>query len=279
MSSSVFELSQLGFNVKLKLEYLKKLYIHEEIIPSLLDKLISRIKSEAVLKDPIIVDENSLVVLDGMHRVEALKRLNCNFIPVCLVDYNDPKVIVNTWWRTVRGDVNRLLSLIKEFDLPLESVSDFSIEKIDTPMIITLDNKFSITYMEGFYKLFKLVGLIEKKLKLSGFKIWYESENDALKLLKLGMCDAIIALPRIPKSEIVNLALKRLILPHKSTRHVIPFRPLGVNVPISLLKSDDIEEANLQFINSLKKKRGSLLPPQRFMGRRYDEHLYVFEGF
>lgn len=279
MSSLVFELSQLGFSVKLKLEYLNELYIHEEIIPSLLSKLMSKIESEAVLKDPIIVDENSLVVLDGMHRVEALKRLKCNFIPVCLVDYNDPKVIVNTWWRTLRGDVEKLLFLIEEFNLPLNVVSDFSVERIDSPMIITLDNKFSITYEGSIYELFKFVGLIERKLKLAGFKVWYESEDDALKFLRLGMCDAVIALPRIPKEEVVNLALRRLILPHKSTRHVIPFRPLGVNVPLSLLKSENLDEANVEFISLLRKKRGSLLPPQRFMGRRYDEYLYVFEGF
>lgn len=277
--SSVFKLSQLGFSVKLKLEYLEKLHIHEEIISSFLENLVSKIESEAVLKDPIIVDEKSLVVLDGMHRVAALKKLKCNFIPVCLVDYEDPKIIVNAWWRTVKGRVNRLLALLREFNLPLNTVEDFSIERVDRPMILTSDRKFSIRFDKNLYELYKLVGLIERKLRLAGFKIWYESEDDALRLLNLGLCDAIIALPRIPKSEIVNLALRGLILPHKSTRHVIPFRPLGINVPLPLLMSDDIDEANRKFIDLLKKKKGVLLPPQRYMGRRYDEHLYVFEGF
>lgn len=50
-----------------------------------------------MLRCPVLVDRNSFVILDGHHRVLALKRLGCGVIPSYLVDYRDPGVEVTVW--------------------------------------------------------------------------------------------------------------------------------------------------------------------------------------
>jgi hypothetical protein len=55
--------------LKITLAETSSLRIHEEIIPSILARLVEKIKSDNVWTDPIIVDEKTMVVLDGMHRV------------------------------------------------------------------------------------------------------------------------------------------------------------------------------------------------------------------
>ncbi|MEM1507016.1 MAG: ParB N-terminal domain-containing protein [Candidatus Bathyarchaeia archaeon] len=47
---------------------------------------------DGVLKKPIVVDEKTNVIIDGHHRVEALRLLGYTKVPVCYVDYMCDKI-------------------------------------------------------------------------------------------------------------------------------------------------------------------------------------------
>lgn len=70
---------------------------HEETDPDRLNKLMKEIEADGILKKSIAVDENSNVILDGHHRLRALKELGYTKIPVKFVDYNLPDIIVHAW--------------------------------------------------------------------------------------------------------------------------------------------------------------------------------------
>jgi hypothetical protein len=74
-----------------------KLRQHEAIQDELLEDFINMLRDDGVFKVPILVDEKDYVVLDGHHRVEALKRMGYTKIPVYLVDYWDEAIEVTTW--------------------------------------------------------------------------------------------------------------------------------------------------------------------------------------
>jgi hypothetical protein len=74
---------------------------HEQVEQERLLILVKQIESDGALHSPVIVDRNSMVILDGHHRVKALKLLGCALTPVYLVDYSDPSIRV-TQWRDVR---------------------------------------------------------------------------------------------------------------------------------------------------------------------------------
>ncbi len=80
--------------VFLEMEALKE---HEEIRPDYLEELKNEIISDGILKMPIAVDKNTYIILDGHHRLHALKRIGCKKIPVILVDYQSQEVQVVTW--------------------------------------------------------------------------------------------------------------------------------------------------------------------------------------
>jgi hypothetical protein len=63
----------------------------------MLDCLTDQIAKDGALFKPIVVDEQTRVILDGHHRFEALKRLGCRRIPAYLVDYMDGAIEVMTW--------------------------------------------------------------------------------------------------------------------------------------------------------------------------------------
>jgi len=74
---------------------INKLKPHEKGSPLYLELLKQEILKDGMLKYPIIADEKTHVILDGMHRWLALKSLGCTLIPVILVDaFENPKVQV-----------------------------------------------------------------------------------------------------------------------------------------------------------------------------------------
>lgn len=70
---------------------------HEMIIESHLEELFIQIKKDGYISDPIIVDKNTMIILDGHHRYNAIKRLGLSASPVCLVDYKSDKIKVKSW--------------------------------------------------------------------------------------------------------------------------------------------------------------------------------------
>jgi hypothetical protein len=81
----------------------------------------------------------------------------------------------------------------------------------------------------------------------------------------------------ISKSDIVEVALSGRIFAPKSTRHIIPARPMAVNIPTDWLWGDlSLGETNRRMVDLLKSKRIERLPPGQVLDRKYDEELFVF---
>ncbi|MEM1550822.1 MAG: ParB N-terminal domain-containing protein, partial [Candidatus Bathyarchaeia archaeon] len=105
---------------------------------------------DGVLKKPIVVDETTKVIIDGHHRVEALRLLGCKRVPACCVDYtcneiglksnpedlkitkdkvieaalrNSPFKPKTTWHYIKLGDGIKHISCIqRRIDMPLNSL-------------------------------------------------------------------------------------------------------------------------------------------------------------
>lgn len=73
-------------NVRIALLSIDELRPHERGSPLYLELLRQEILQDGMLKYPIIADEKTHVILDGMHRWLALKNLGYRLIPVMLVD-------------------------------------------------------------------------------------------------------------------------------------------------------------------------------------------------
>jgi hypothetical protein len=73
---------------------LEDLKEHEEIRPDYLEDLKNEILGDGILKMPIAVDKKTYIILDGHHRLHALKRIGCKRIPVILFDYQSPEIEV-----------------------------------------------------------------------------------------------------------------------------------------------------------------------------------------
>ena len=272
---------------QIKLVELGKLHIHEEIIPELLGSMVDEIKSNGMLRHPIITDMNTLVVLDGMHRVAALKKIKCRYVPACLVDYDSPKVKVGCWYRTISGkaSTNALLDLIRQLKIKLDKASTAEAKcalddrKAVAAILSKKDCHTISAKASGIREAYAWVGRIEKTFANSGLNVSYETERDAEENVKSGQAIAAVMTPRATKSEVLEAALSEKVFAHKTTRHMVPMRPMGVNVPLKWLDgSESLDECNHMLVEHIKKRGLERLPSgSTFERRRYDEELLVFE--
>ena len=82
-------------DLKMALVPIDELKPHERGSPLYLEMLKQEILRDGVLKYPIIADEKTHVILDGMHRWLALKSLGYSLIPVMFINaFQNPKIHV-----------------------------------------------------------------------------------------------------------------------------------------------------------------------------------------
>lgn len=282
-----YVISHEKLNLYITVLDISNLYLHEETIPEILDQLAQSIKQDGCLKHPVIVDSKTHVVLDGMHRVAALKKLGYARIPVCLVDYENPTITVGCWYRTIKGAkaLEHIVTRSKQAGLTFEEVNEVDDKKLGvSPIVAAIKNRekgfFVCSPFRNPKEAYDIIKRIEEKLKRSSFEVAYETELDALIKLREQVVDAVLLTPKLTKSAIISTALSGSVFSYKATRHVIPARPLNLDVPLDLLKDDKkpLEAVNEELRQMLQKRRlkrvaaGSILK-----GRRYEEDLYLFE--
>jgi hypothetical protein len=282
--SGVFTITHPLLSFKITLHGLDKHHVHEEIIPELVENLARKISDDGSFFHPIVVERGHSVVLDGMHRVAASKKIGFRYIPVCLVDYDNPNIQVGSWYRLFQNpSLQEALEVCVGLGLSVQEGSfDGHLKLIERREAIAalFSNERSLA-LQGAARDIKdaydLIRDIGDHLRRRGSMIRYDTENEAQKNVNDGRISIGLATPVISKSEIVEVALSGRIFAPKSTRHIIPARPMAVNIPTDWLWGDlSLGETNRRMVDLLKTKRIERLPPGQVLDRKYDEELFVF---
>ena len=281
-----FTIKSDTLDLKIAIIDIKSIHMHEETIPEAVQELVAELLRDGVLRHPVIVDEETKVVLDGMHRAAALKLIECIMIPVCSVDYENPSVRVDTWYRVfIKENTQDLIDGLKRWNIRTTESSIQEAKKnleagTAAAFIATKEKCLIIENGDGDVKQnFQLVASIERMAKSLGYGVKYETRSDALKKLEEGTAQLILGPPPVTKQDVRRSGLRDDPFPHKATRHVMPARPLGINVPIEILRNRAIglPEANKKLIEMLKKRPLERLAPGSMVeNRRYEEQVFLF---
>lgn len=285
----------IPFSLKLSLVPVTQLYPHEKVVSSLLKELKKEILEEQVLKDPILVDEKSFTVLDGMHRLQVAKKLGLDAIPCCLVDYESSFIKLGTWCRNLAFSEAKVEEGIKIITRFLDKhVRKFRLKNQIREIFQTKRKKWDILIVNskgntGFCgkfddsdKIYWKFDAFEEKIEsLNALQIHYEADKAVVKkLIEENKEDSVFIFPPlIAKETVLQYSKERRLLPPKTTRHVFPARPLAVDCPLSFLKGNKLEERNKNFTahllkKEIKEKKGET----KIEGRYYEEPtIYVFQ--
>ncbi len=274
-------------DLKIAIIDIGSIHMHEETIPEVVQALAADLLKDSVLRHPVIVDEKTIVVLDGMHRAAALRAIGCVRIPVCFVDYDNPSIRVDTWYRAFsKQDTRSLIEELTRWNIRttesnIQEAKKNLVAGAGAAFIATNDKCLMIESTGGDVRQnFQLVASIERMAESLGYKVNYETESDAMKKLNERAVQLILGPPPVTKQDVRRFGLKGDPLPHKATRHIIPARPLGIDVPIEILRNQRMElvQANRQIIETLRKRPLERLDPGSLIeNRRYEEQVFLFK--
>ncbi|MBW1997987.1 MAG: hypothetical protein JRJ29_08505 [Deltaproteobacteria bacterium] len=282
-----------GFELELGVTGIDSLFLHERVVNEFMEGLVSELRSCGTLEDPVIIERNN-IVLDGNHRTFAFRKLGLRFITVCRVDYFHEDIKLRYWFRLLRKveSLAIVTDMVKETGGTLCRVAD--LKSLEERM---LENPYSCGIQQGDFfasvifdgdvvkdavSAYDKVEDIQRKLIKTGVELEYvpcrqvyEEDFPAC----LGDKEIIILTPRITKEMVVEAVMAGKIFAPKSTRHLIPVRPVNLNVPIGWFKEEiALEEISARVRELLDRKEVMRLEPGRdFKGRTYDEPLLVFQ--
>ncbi len=271
-------MSSLKTSPRIEVLPIEKIHPHEEYDPQILLEITNSIRVEGVVHDPLLVEADNLMILDGTHRYWALTRLGCPSVPVALYDYQSENVKVGCWYRCSDRkpdfDISNFLrgrtTSVKE---GLAAVSTRSAEF----SIVFKDHSYTSNSKFNIFDAYRFLSVLEYGMRGRGHKLTYATESDALEKLNSGEISAIFASPPIMKEEAIQAAISGRLFPKKSTRHIIPSRPMGLEIPLKWLK-EGVPSANIRLKEMLasglfkRLSAGSVIN-----GRRYEEEVYIFE--
>ncbi len=280
--------------LRLTLERLEEIRLHEEVLPDMFRKICKAICEEGVLQDPIFIDKKSKVILDGMHRAAALLKLkygecrelfweeqkkeytypecqtckgkfkNLDYILCCSADYEKTKAVnLKKWYRGVVFPLEKLINLLEMYDIKETSEEEaFTLLDKDAFTILTDGRRF-FSISGGFKNILeKYMALrdIEDLIKENEGKIIYCADEEAFLRLKRGEFSFIMVTPTITKRDVQTFSVNGLpkkgeVFPPKSTRHKLSARPLKVNIPLRLLEGGDYSLKQEQLKVFLRRKR------------------------
>ncbi|MDA4123434.1 MAG: ParB N-terminal domain-containing protein [Thaumarchaeota archaeon] len=256
--------------IRLELLSIAELKPHEETVGHFSDDLVARIMKEGIQRDPVIVDEKSLVVLDGMHRLQGLRKIGARFVVANLLDYSSGEVKLSRWLRVVRSPSPAFFnSLLADLDMKKDPSS-----KSDTSQSVRVwyhGEMFSST-STSFAEVCASMKRFDSSVTAAGGRVEFMDE-ETFHLSTDEMDVAVLLTPVLQKNQVIHAGTSGALLPPKSTMHVFPLRPVGVDYPIKDLSTDGGDLA--QVLGHRRTKR--IEPPAFHGGRLYREELLVLE--
>jgi hypothetical protein len=230
----------------LEVREVKQLLSHEQVISFNLKRLKEAMLNIGQLVDPLIVDKNTGVVLDGNHRLKVLEIIECPLATCQVVDYSSDDIKVGTWYPTVALSPEEIYKLdsLKHEKVDYETGRE-AVNGLKAPFMLMTKNECNLIN-PGSYKLMEMVeeqnyvfSLLEKGA------VEYIPEPEIEKRLKHGK--SVLYRRSYAKEEIVKAAQAHTPFPPKSTRHLIPGRIIRLNMKLGWLhRSRDEAAAELQ---------------------------------
>ena len=179
---------------------------HELFLEDHVREVMEDIRKSGVVRRPLVVDVTTMTLLDGAHRLEALRRLGASLAPVIAIDYS--QVEVEGWAREYELSLDAL-SAIKR--LTPASVR----ERADGSIIVSLEG------LESYYDI--------REFEAYGFRLRKVAASPR------SLRGLIFMPPRPTRELVLKAAGSGNLLPSKSTRHKTLAKKVSMPVRLSYL--------------------------------------------
>lgn len=254
---------------KLQIVPVEKLKAHEETIPFNFQHLREAMLNMGRLVDPIIIDKEHSIVIDGNHRRAVLESIKCPNAACQIVDYKSDEIGIGSWFpvsQTIKPtEINGFLPEAVDFDSGVAALGRME----GTFLYVKKHNGGKECYLYNSNER-SVEGVISQQRKfLSAIDkrdVQYVADDKVDEYLERGFTAFYRRI--YTKDEIIAEALAGRCMPPKSTRHTIPERIIRLNLHLGWLAENP--DVCKQMMDEMLRKRlneGSI--------RRYTEPVIV----
>ncbi len=199
---------------RVELVRLAELRPHEDVDKGRVADIARSLARIGVLYRPLIIEEETNTVIDGHHRIEALKLLGARYAPVVRASYD----------RDIAGIQAPVRRICVEAATPEDalyraaSLLEEGLER-GPSRIILRSGAHTATLRGSLYSIYNVVDSLERKLA------------------RPYGCQGVLLLPEpLNRDAILGAALEGLLYPRKSSIHVTPLKKLYHPVKLRLLE-------------------------------------------
>ncbi|MBI3841230.1 MAG: hypothetical protein HY297_04670 [Thaumarchaeota archaeon] len=267
-------LARTGFT--LEIAPIATLHPHEETIEAHVDGVADQVGRDSVQRDPILVDAESRVVLDGMHRMAAFTKLKIERAVCCLVDYSSESVSLSRWARVyAAGDSDPLEALASVLG-PLrrrkrpEAMAALEARECG---VAGFSDDWGYLPQRGLGLDDTFVAL--RRLDLVAEKNGWERSFVPEEELRDPGHGLAVLVEKLNKADVLAAGRSGELFPCKTSMHALDPRPVAINFPVK-----DLNSASAAALMEKVPSSGGRLSPANFMyeGRRYKERLLFLDS-
>jgi hypothetical protein len=233
---------------------------HEDVDERRVERLSQRILEEGILKNPPVVaaipDSERYVVLDGANRTVAFQMVRIPHIIAQVVSYDDPGVVLDTWYHVVSG------MAIETFETALAGVSNFilvncsqdearrAVSTGEAVAYVMNDQGARLVVWKPGEQNSNLHGLLNLVSIYKGKSDIIRASNDIWEIQQPCYPDitALVVFPRLKPDDILQAGKNGEKVPSGITRHIIHARALNINIPIGILMADWVLERKRKWL-------------------------------
>ncbi|NPA23964.1 MAG: ParB N-terminal domain-containing protein [Crenarchaeota archaeon] len=201
--------------IELKRIRISKLIPHESTIEERVRELIESIRRTG-LQEPIIVDSETYMIIDGHHRVEACKRLGITKIPALLVNYLDDDIELRRWlyvYKMRNEPIDKYYQNSMEIPTRIVQKILYNLRPGNVETIIKTIRSTTKIYHDNVNEMYWLLHeAIENIPELS--KVPEDQYDGTLP---------VVYTPIIFKQIVIYYAKMGKVFPPKTTRHIVPY--------------------------------------------------------
>lgn len=236
---------------------------YEQTDPTKVGEIEQSLRLTEVLINPVIVDPERQLLIDGHHRVQAFESLGLSRIPAFTVDYFSDDLTVKGWNHATAAEPAEMLAAIERPRSSDEGSSSVVIadsrcrEHADIPSENPLE---SARVLKRFIE----------RLRRNGHTVTPRTEADAVRRkLNHGYIRPVVG-----KQYVIEMVEQGELFPQEINRHLIEDRPLNLRVPMrASLDRTEFKEHLDRVCNTTPL---TVKPGCQEGERIYEEHVTLF---
>ncbi len=281
---------------RLEVVSLDDVYVHEGVVDRWVERIADFMQHDGIMKNPIVVAEaevegsHKYVVLDGMHRVQSMRILGAPDILVYKSNYWSEQVRLESWDGLLLDPppIDALLAAVRDERIEAVTLGGNGQDAQDEARARVYGRELAMALVcrDGEHiglrvrpstdeapieVIVRTLRAVEDTLDRASIRAVYAPSSRSGSDFAMQPCEALFLRPRFSKQEVLERTLAGKLFPRKSTRFLVPERPLRVDFHLTVLKA----ALDLPTKNQLLRDHVQWCW-QNNMVRYYPEPVYVF---